>query len=231
MHVALFGGTLFAVGWLLVTWARPAWQPFARALTTGALSLGLVVLLLMPVAWTLSVVLVPVNGILPSADLGRLLTGDAVARARVRAATATNVAKLIEFLNANRADERYLLAASTTMLAAPIIIQTGEPVMARGGFHGLDPILTPDKLAALVASRQVRFVMLGDLSFVARRLGAETAGRPIADWVRANGTPVDPALWRAVPDRRSGMQLYDLRSVAGYRVGATAAAPGSIAPD
>lgn len=231
LHVALFGGTLFAVGWLLVTWARPAWQPFARALTTGALSLGLVVLLLMPVAWTLSVVLVPVNGILPSADLGRLLTGDAVARARVRAATATNVAKLIEFLNANRADERYLLAASTTMLAAPIIIQTGEPVMARGGFHGLDPILTPDKLAALVASRQVRFVMLGDLSFVARRLGAETAGRPIADWVRANGTPVDPALWRAVPDRRSGMQLYDLRSVAGYRVGATAAAPGSIAPD
>jgi 4-amino-4-deoxy-L-arabinose transferase-like glycosyltransferase len=231
LHVALFGGTLFAVGWLLVTWARPSWQPFARALTTGALSLGLVVLLLMPVAWTLSVVLVPVNGILPSADLGRLLTVDAGARARVRAATATNVAKLIEFLNANRADERYLLAASTTMLAAPIIIQTGEPVMARGGFHGLDPILTPDKLGALVARRQVRFVMLGDLSFVSRRLGAETAGRPIADWVRANGTPVDPALWRAVADRRSGMQLYDLRPVAGYRVGATAAAPGRIAPD
>jgi 4-amino-4-deoxy-L-arabinose transferase-like glycosyltransferase len=229
LHVGLFGGTLFAVGWLLVTWAQPAWRP--RALTTGALSLGLVVLLLMPVAWTLSVVLVPVNGILPSADLGRLLSGEAAARARARAATATNVAKLIEFLSANRADERYLLAASTTMLAAPIIIQTGEPVMARGGFHGLDPILTPDKLAALVATRQVRFVMLDDLSFVSRRLGAETAGRPIAEWVRANGTPVNPARWRAVADRRSRMQLYDLRPGAGYRVGATAGTPGGAAAD
>jgi 4-amino-4-deoxy-L-arabinose transferase-like glycosyltransferase len=117
------------------------------------------------------------------------------------------------------------------MLAAPIIIQTGEPVMARGGFHGLDPILTPDKLAALVATRQVRFVMLDDLSFVSRRLGAETAGRPVAEWVRANGTPVDPARWRAVADRRSRMQLYDLRPGAGYRVGATAGTPGGAAAD
>jgi 4-amino-4-deoxy-L-arabinose transferase-like glycosyltransferase len=229
LHVGLFSGTLFAVGWLLVTWSRPPWRPFARGLTSGALGLGLVVLLLMPVAWTLSVVLVPVNGLLPSADLGRLLTAETATRTRFRGAAATNVAKLIDFLNANRTEERYLLAASTTMLAAPIIIQTGEPVMARGGFHGLDPILTPDKLATLVATRQVRFVMLGDLSFVSRRLGAETAGRPIADWVRANGAPVDPALWRAVEDRRGRMQLYDLRPNGGYRGGATAAASGGAA--
>jgi hypothetical protein len=44
--------------------------------------------------------------------------------------------------------ERYLLATSTTMLAAPIIIRTREPVMARNGFPSLDPIATPDKLAA-----------------------------------------------------------------------------------
>jgi 4-amino-4-deoxy-L-arabinose transferase-like glycosyltransferase len=102
------------------------------------------------------------------------------------------------------------------MLAAPIIIQTGEPVMARGGFHGLDPILTPDKLAALVADKQVRFVMLGDLSFISRRMRADIAGRPIADWGRANGKPVDQALWRTdAPDGRRGMRLYDLRPDAG----------------
>jgi 4-amino-4-deoxy-L-arabinose transferase-like glycosyltransferase len=97
------------------------------------------------------------------------------------------------------------------MLAAPIIIQTGQPVMARGGFHGLDPILTPEKLGGLAASGQVRFVMLGDLSIVSRRLGAEVAQEPIAQWVRSNGRPVDPALWRPSSSRRTAMRLYDLR--------------------
>ena len=90
------------------------------------------------------------------------------------------------------------------MLAAPIIIQTGEPVMARGGFHGLDPILTPDKLARMVDANEVRFAMLNDLSLVSRRMGAETAGRPLADWVRANGKLVDPALWRPGPEEQHG---------------------------
>jgi hypothetical protein len=66
--------------------------------------------------------------------------------------------------------------------------------------------------AALVAECQVRFVMLGDRSFVSRRLRADIAGRPIADWVRANGKVVDQARWRTdAPDGRRGMRLYDLR--------------------
>jgi hypothetical protein len=85
--------------------------------------------------------------------------------------------------------------------------------MAMGGFHGLDPILTPEKLAAMVEARQVRFVMVGDAPFISRRLGADVAARPITDWVQANGQLVDPALWRAgtLGGRRSGMRLYDLR--------------------
>jgi len=119
---------------------------------------------------------------------------------------------LIGFLTANRQGERYLLSTSTTMLAAPIIVRTGEAVMARGGFHGLDPILTPQALARLVDQRQVRFVMIDDLSTVSRRLGAETAARPIAEWVRTHGEPVDPELWRPrSATRTSAMRLYDLR--------------------
>jgi hypothetical protein len=130
-------------------------------------------------------------------------------------------------------------------LAAPIIIQTGEAVMAMGGFMGTDPILSPEKLARMVADRQVRFVVVGDPSTTGRRLGgAEAAGRPVADWVRAHGTLVDPALWRSsVPEtspsgpsqaalpgdpnaprrpfgrgfgtRLSNSQLYDLRPEVG----------------
>jgi 4-amino-4-deoxy-L-arabinose transferase-like glycosyltransferase len=129
---------------------------------------------------------------------------------RRQAENAENLHRLAAFLSANRQGERFLLATSSTTLAAPIIIRTGQPVMARGGFHGLDPILTPEKLADLVAARQVRFAMLGDLSFVSRRLGAETAQRPMAEWIRANGKPVDPALWRA-SGAGGAMMLYDLR--------------------
>ncbi|HEY2992121.1 MAG TPA: glycosyltransferase family 39 protein [Methylomirabilota bacterium] len=198
----------------------------ARAAGVAALALGLAALLVLPVGWALSSVLVAGNGVLPAADVVRLFPADpAAARAR-RAADPARLARLIEFLAANRQGERYLLSTSTTMLAAPIIVRTGEPVMARGGFHGLDPILTPPALARLVETRQVRFVMLDDLSTVSRRLGAETAGRPIAEWVRAHGTPVDPDLWRVPGARRSTMRLYDLRPPTGvYLVGGPDMAP------
>jgi 4-amino-4-deoxy-L-arabinose transferase-like glycosyltransferase len=165
-------------------------------------------LLILPTAWALSSVLVPGPGVLPAADLGRLLPEYADARPR-RMLDPEGLSRLIEFLRANHRGERYLLATSTITLAAPIIIATGEPVMARGGFHGLDPILTPDALARMVEARDVRFAMLNDLSLVSRRMGAEIAGQPIAEWVRAHGKPLDPDLWRT--NRRSPMILYDLR--------------------
>lgn len=62
-------------------------------------------------------------------------------------------------------------------------------------------------------------MMLGDLSLVSRRLGAEVAGRPISEWIRANGKPVDPTLWRTGSGRTSGVRLYDLRPDADYVAG------------
>ncbi|HEV8440442.1 MAG TPA: glycosyltransferase family 39 protein [Methylomirabilota bacterium] len=224
LHLAVLAGTLIAATALLVP-LRQRW------LRTGALTVGLAALMVLPAAWALSAVLLKGIAVLPSADLSRLVVADGT---RGRAAGPLDTRQLVAFLQANRQGERYLLAASSTRLAAPIIIQTGEAVMARGGFHGLDPILTPDKLARLVEANEVRFVMLGDLSFVSRRLGGEAAGRPVADWIRANGTLVDTALWRPslsdagdegsaprVASGRSprgrigGVQLYDLRPQAG----------------
>ena len=214
LHGALLGGAILAAGGLVVFALPGAWGWPARGLAACAFSTGLAALLLVPVAWALSSVLVVGHGVLPSADLARLLVDDGSAdtQTRRRTETSANVSRLIAFLTANRQGERYLLATSTTMLAAPIIIQTGQPVMARGGFHGLDPILTPERLAEMAAAKQVRFAMLGDLSAISRRLGAEAAQRPIAEWVRANGTLVDPGLWRAEGSSLgSAMRLYDLR--------------------
>jgi 4-amino-4-deoxy-L-arabinose transferase-like glycosyltransferase len=208
LHLGLALGTLLSAATLLVAAGWRARRAMARHVAGSALAVGLLALLALPSAWALSSVLVAGPGVLPAADLGRLLPGYADARPR-RILDADGAARLIAFLQANRGGARYLLATSSATLAAPLIVRTGEPVMARGGFHGLDPILTPDKLARLVEANEIRFVMLDDLSLVSRRLGAEIADRPIADWVHAHGQPVDPALWRT--GRRTPMVLYDLR--------------------
>ena len=218
LHVALAAGTLLSVGALLAlrVWRPSASRPMGRAarvLAANAVAVGLAAVLLVPAAWALSSVLVPGPGAIPSADLARLVPAAGEGLARSRTAEPYDTTGLVAFLEANHAGERYLLATTTTRLAAPIIIGSGHSVMAMGGFHGLDPILTPEKLATMVEARQVRFVMVGDAPFISRRLGADVAARPIADWVQANGQLVDPALWRssALGGRRDGMRLYDLR--------------------
>jgi hypothetical protein len=66
--------------------------------------------------------------------------------------------------------------------------------MAIGGYLGDDPILTPSNIERLASDRQLRFVMLGGFTLAPARQAA--ALDPIARWVRANGRPVDPKLWR-----------------------------------
>ncbi len=181
-----------------------------------AVSIGLGALLVMPAAWALSSVLVRGVAVIPSADIARLRSPSPTPtlRARVRLGEVADRRQLIAFLQANRHGERFLLATPSAQLASPLIVATGLPVMAMGGFHGLDPILTPERLAALVAEGQVRFVMLGDLSIASRLMGAESAGRPLADWIRANGAPVDPALWSespGAPGRVWRRELFDLK--------------------
>lgn len=203
LYLALLGGTLVAVAGLLAPPLRGALGRSARGLAASALGVGLVALLVTPGAWALSSVLARDSVMRLSADLSRLAPGDDTLglRPRDRSGAPTTTRKLVGFLEANRHGERYVLATLNTQLAAPIIIQTGEAVMAMGGFMGTDPILTPEKLARMVEDKQVRFVLVPDFSTIGQRLGAEAPGRPIADWVRANGTPVDPALWRSsVPE-------------------------------
>jgi 4-amino-4-deoxy-L-arabinose transferase-like glycosyltransferase len=225
LHVALLGGTLAAVACLLVMLLLERRGRLVRNLAGVALGVALLALLVIPMAWALSSVLVPGIPVLPAADVlrldGHIITADLPVRGRSGIPAST--AKLVGLLQSNRQGERYLLATSSTRLAAPIIIETGEPVMAMGGFHGLDPILSPEKLAHMVETRQLRFAMLGDLSVVSRRLGGEVALGPTADWIRAHGTLVDPALWRSTAEDDSAGE-----GGARTRGGDLASAPGHV---
>jgi hypothetical protein len=70
------------------------------------------------------------------------------------------VDRLIQFLETNQGDRKYLLGTVNARTAAPFILLTGEPVMAMGGFTGSDPILTAQELEGMVDNNQVRFFML-----------------------------------------------------------------------
>jgi hypothetical protein len=132
------------------------------------------------------------------------------------------------------------------------------PVISLGGFGGRDTTCTVDQFAQMVKARQIRYFLLGGDR--GNRFGRQGQPNPrlgqtgnannanvgngwgnqggfqadIGKWVRENGKPVDPNLWRIVDPREAetqnptltgnfngnggfgrrqggGQQLYDLR--------------------
>lgn len=95
---------------------------------------------------------------------------------------------LASFLAAQWRGERFIAAAGSATTAAPLIIATGLPVMAIGGFSGSDPILDRPAFARRVADGEVRFVIADD------RLRTD-----IRDLVSFRCARVPDALWRSRP--------------------------------
>jgi 4-amino-4-deoxy-L-arabinose transferase-like glycosyltransferase len=212
---AALGSGLAIIGWR----QHGPGLPFAAA--------ALSVLLAMPIAWSIGSTLVRGNAGFPAAR-PPFPTAEVEARRGRWAQFADAMAgdpKLIAFLEHHHGREDYLLAAVNARQAAPIIIATGNPVMALGGFSGGDPILTVDDFTRLVAERRVRFALIGDGNEATRRIFGEARQKPLTDWIQANGKRVDAMRWRTpVPaedpgaakgrPRRAveslGAELYDL---------------------
>ena len=165
--------------------------------------IGGVALLVLPALWALSAVFAPGNLTLPSASLPRWLgidDGRGPILSRDWKAL-TDDPKLQAFLQEHRGNARFLLAAPNALLAAPVIIGTGQPVMAFGGFFGNDPVMSVDAFAKAVERGEVRFVVLA----------TNRRTRDFERWVRAHGTIVDPSQWRSLPpEPRRAIVLYDL---------------------
>jgi 4-amino-4-deoxy-L-arabinose transferase-like glycosyltransferase len=152
-------------------------------------------LLVAPTLTTASVVLRRPNIAAPVANMTALLTPPDAERQALRTSRLDAARqKLTNYLTTNREAAKFLVAVPNANVAAPLVIQTGLPVMAIGGYLGDDPILTPSDVERLAADRQLRFVMLGGFTLAPAKQAA--ALDPIARWVRANGHPVDPKLWR-----------------------------------
>jgi hypothetical protein len=95
---------------------------------------------------------------------------------------------LISYLEAHRGNAKYLVAAFGSQSSAPIIIASGKAVVTIGGFNGGDPAPTLAQFEALVASGQVKYVLVGSGGQGGGGAGGGTSS--ISSWVTTNGKEV-----------------------------------------
>ncbi|MCI1965007.1 MAG: hypothetical protein LKJ17_02540 [Oscillospiraceae bacterium] len=116
---------------------------------------------------------------------------------------------LIRFLEENNTGEKWLVAVPSASEAEPIILATGKPVMAIGGFSGDNQSLTVEKLEQMVQSGELKYFMTGG-----RGNKGGTSSDAVTQWVEEHGTVVDSSVWSTSgnSDLMGGASqtLYDL---------------------
>ncbi len=105
---------------------------------------------------------------------------------------------LVKYLISKKKNEKYLVAVQDIGTAESIILETGEPVMAVGGFTGNDNILTPERLKKMVSNGEIRYFQIGGRGF----------NSEITNWVKNNGKEVDSSEWSGTASN-SGNQNSD----------------------
>lgn len=143
---------------------------------------------------------------------------------------------LSRYLIAHRDGARYLVATTDTYIASPLILVTGQPVMAMGGFSGGDHAVTPKQLTQMIASGEVQFFLLpsSNVTYVQKALlfPTTTAGASTRKLTATTSTsdqhathytnrltqlvsqtcmPVKPTLWSSATYARfrlGSVQLY-----------------------
>lgn len=119
-----------------------------------------------------------------------------------KAASTTNLPneKLIQYLEANSQGQTYLLAVADTSQAAPIILESGQAVLAIGGFMGTDASLTATQAAEMVSQGQMRYFLVSGGSGGGRGgLGSGASTSAVNSWVQQQCTVVDSTLWSISP--------------------------------
>jgi len=168
--------TLVAMVLILLGGTDGVWR---RATAASGLVLGTAGLLVVPLVWSTFPVIFGGDRHLPYAG-PELASSDG--RPRADGPPQPLVDRLVRL-----ADGKVFLAATLDAnAAAPLILATGRPVMAMGGFTGSDPILTPEELSERVAGGEVRFFWIprqeGGLAQQPAR-GPRSQNAGLLDWV------------------------------------------------
>ncbi|MEK7784257.1 MAG: hypothetical protein AAB658_02370, partial [Chloroflexota bacterium] len=191
-------------------------------ITNLVTAVGLLALLIAPTIWSLTPLWAGGDVALPYAGpelLQRPQPPPQVVAASPQ--TGAGQEQLLSYLNENRNGEKFLVATLNANTAAPIILATGEPVIALGGFSGGDNILSSEELAVKIESGEVRFFLLPAQQPPGKQLNAPPPNRggAAAQWVAQNCAAVPSSLWQSAspgdnPPMNAGpgggpLQLFD----------------------
>ncbi|ATP94065.1 glycosyltransferase family 39 protein [Bacillus altitudinis] len=152
---------------------------------------ALTTLLLIPGFWSATPIIYGGNAVLPEA-------GVQLASSRGGNMFTSSVDQgLLTYLKAHQTGETYLFATLTTVTAAPYIIDEDENVMALGGFNGTDPILTVNKLKALIQQGKVKYFLLPD--------NQSSANSKLVSWIKSHGTVISSEEYKQSSSAEEGM--------------------------
>ena len=163
--------------------------------------IGLLSLLAVPGYWSLTPALYGVNGTMPAAGPAGSASGGMGFAGRTN--ENDNVAqyeKLIRYLVAHYrpSEGSFLVATLNAQPAEPIIIATGLPVMAMGGFSGSDAAMTVAKLQQLCEEGKVKYFLLDG--------GGGFGGRgnsQLVTWIEKHCKLVPASAWGGVSSSSS----------------------------
>ncbi|GAA1268869.1 glycosyltransferase family 39 protein [Kitasatospora nipponensis] len=101
---------------------------------------------------------------------------------------------LLDYVRAHGNGARYLFATTDWQSSSPYILATGEEVLPMGGFTGRAPAPSLDRVRTLVATGELRYVLVAAPS-------PRTPEGPeaVTAWVRASCTPVPADAYAARP--------------------------------
>lgn len=162
-----------------------------KRLSSIAAKLGLLVLLVAPLYWSVTPLLYGVNSVMPAAGPSQQGVGQNQGMGN---GPTTNInQQLLDYVTKNNTGEKYLFATTDANSASPYIIKTGKAVMAMGGFLGSDPALTVEKLKQMVANKEVKYFLISS--------GSDSRGgssnNEVLNWIRANSTEVSKDQWQS----------------------------------
>ncbi|MFI6519083.1 ArnT family glycosyltransferase [Spirillospora sp. NPDC050679] len=114
--------------------------------------------------------------------------------------------QMVSYLEKNQGTAQWLVAVSSAQQASSLILRTGKPVIAMGGFTGSDPAMTVAKLQQYVKEGKLRYIVV---SGQGGGRGPDGGGAAVTSWVQQNGTLVQPTEYGG-SSTGTGGRLYKL---------------------
>jgi hypothetical protein len=93
--------------------------------------------------------------------------------------------ELLDYLEANTKNTKYLVAVPSAMQGADYVLATGRPVLYMGGFNGQDDVVSAEDLARMVSTGELRYIYGNGEG---RGAGGDS---DISAWVTSACTPVE----------------------------------------